>query len=106
VRLLRNEAGSGNHWLQVRLEGVKDNRSALGARVAVLRKGMAALWRRCSTDGSYLSASDARVHFGLGQVAALEAVEVHWLTGDREVWTDIKVDSSVTLRQGSGKPAR
>ena len=106
VRLLRNEAGSGNHWLEVRLEGIKDNRSGLGARVAVLRKGMPALWRRCSTDGSYLSASDARVHFGLGKVAALEAVEVYWLNGDREVWRDIKVDSSVTLRQGSGKPVK
>jgi enediyne biosynthesis protein E4 len=106
VRLLRNEAGSGNHWLEIRLEGVKDNRSGLGARIAVLRKGMPALWRRCSTDGSYLSASDARVHFGLGQVAALEAVEVYWLSGDREVWRDIKVNSSLTLRQGSGKPTR
>jgi hypothetical protein len=103
VRLLRNEAGSGNHWLQVRLEGVKDNRNGLGARIAVLRKEMPALWRRCSTDGSYLTASDARVHFGLGKVAAIEAVEVYWLNGDREVWRDIKVNASVTLRQGSGK---
>src|SRR4030095_136726 len=86
VRLLLNEAGSGNHWLEVRLEGIKDNRSGLGARVAVLRKGMPALWRRCSTDGSYLSASDARVHFGLGKVAALEAVEVYWLNGDAQDW--------------------
>jgi enediyne biosynthesis protein E4 len=106
VRLLRNEAGSRNHWLEVCLEGVKDNRSALGARVAVLRKGMPAQGRRCSTDGSYLSASDARVHFGLGRVPALEAVEVYWPNGDREVWKDIKVNSSVTLRQGSGKPTR
>jgi hypothetical protein len=106
VRLLRNEAGSKGHWLEVRLEGVKDNRSALGARVAVLRKGMPTLWRRCATDGSYLSASDSRVHFGLGKFSAFEAVEVHWLNGEREVWTDIKVDSSLTLRQGSGKPAR
>ena len=104
ARLLRNENGSRSHWLQVRLQGVKDNRSGLGARVAVLRKGMPPLWRRCGTDGSYLSSSDATVHFGLGASSALEAVEVHWLNGGREVWTGIKADILVTLRQGSGKP--
>jgi len=67
---------------------------------------MPALQRRCGTDGSYLSASDDRVHFGLGASSALEAVEVYWLNGDREVWTDIKADSVITLRQGSGKPTR
>jgi hypothetical protein len=104
ARLLLNEAGSRSHWLVVRLEGVKDNRFGVGARVAALRKGQKPLWRRAGADGSYLSASDSRVHFGLGRDPSLEAVVVQWPGGDKEVWTNVRADSVVTLRQKSGKP--
>jgi hypothetical protein len=104
VRLLLNEVGSRNHWLEVRLEGIKGNRNGLGARVAVLRKNKRPLWRFAHTDGSYLSASDRRVHFGLGQEPALEGILVYWPGGDKEVFTEIRADSIVTLRQNTGKP--
>jgi enediyne biosynthesis protein E4 len=105
VRLLHNQIGSRQHWLQVRLEGVKTNRFGIGARVAVLREGQEPLWRRVHTDGSYLSASDVRVHFGLGQRRDLKGVLVHWPDGSKETWDNIRGDSIVTLRQGSGRPA-
>ena len=104
VRLLLNQAGSRSHWLEARLEGVKDNRDGAGARVAVIRKDQKPLWRRAHTDGSYLSASDGRVHFGLGPSASLEGVIVHWPGGGQEMWTNVRADTSVKLRQGTGKP--
>ncbi|MBA3716012.1 MAG: CRTAC1 family protein, partial [Pyrinomonadaceae bacterium] len=64
ARLLLNEIGAHTHWLQVRLEGAKGNRNGIGAKVAVIRKNLKPLWRRVHADGSYLSASDARAHFG------------------------------------------
>jgi hypothetical protein len=72
--------------------------------VAALRKGQKPLWRRARTDGSYLSASDSRAHFGLGREPGLEAVVVQWPGGDKEIWTNVRADSAVTLRQKSGKP--
>jgi len=72
--------------------------------VAVIRKGQKPMWRRARADGSYLSASDGRVHFGLGREPNLEAVVVEWPGGDKEVWTNVRADSVVTLRQKSGKP--
>jgi hypothetical protein len=54
------------------------------------------------TDGSYLSASDVRVHFGLGSSPAIAAIVVHWPDGRRERWTGIAADRLVTLRRGSG----
>ena len=102
ARLLLNQLKSSNHWLSVRLEGVKDNRSGIGARVGVLRQGQKILWRRAHSDGSYLCASDLRVHFGLGRDPSLEAVIVQWPNGTREAWNDIHADRFVTLRQGSG----
>jgi hypothetical protein len=103
ARLLLNEASARNHWLSLRLTGVKTNRDGLGALVTVRRKGQPPLTRRAQTDGSYLSARDSRVHFGLGAAALIEAVEVQWLGGEKEVWTNVRADSQATLRQGTGK---
>ena len=58
--VLRNHANR-NHWLTVRLIGTRSNRDGLGAKVQVGNQ-----WGYVTTSGSYLSASDARVHFGLG----------------------------------------
>ena len=76
----------------------------MGARVAVLRDGRSPLWRRAHTDGSYLSANDPRVHFGLGESTEIDGVLVTWPDGSREVWRDIGIDSQVTLLEGSGEP--
>ena len=103
ARLLLNQVGSRGHWLQVRLRGVEDNADGQGARVALLRKGAAPLWRRAHTDGSYLSARDVRVHFGLGASPALERVLVRWPSGRIESWSGLSVDRTVDLRQGTGK---
>src|SRR5262249_23643924 len=64
-------------WLDVRLQGGPgENSAGVGARVGLVRKGKPALWRRVHTDGSYLSASDVRVHFGLGDDASVDALLV------------------------------
>jgi len=105
ARLLLNEAGSRRHWLLVRLEAAKGNRFAMGAEVGLYRQGENSMWRRASTDGSYLSASDIRVHFGLGNKPDIEAVIVRWPDGKREKWETVRADRIVTLRQGTGQPA-
>jgi len=102
VRLLLNETMPRNHWLEVRLQGVKCNRDGIGARVAVLPDGQTPLWRRAHSDGSYLSASDVRVHFGLEAKTEIR-VWVDWPDGLREVWTGVPADAIVTLREGTGE---
>ena len=77
--------------------------SLIGARVAVVRKGQQPVWRRVHTDSGYLSAQDVRVHFGLGDQAALVGVLVDWPDHTQERFEGIKADRIVTLRQGSGK---
>jgi hypothetical protein len=104
VRLLLNQGAAGNGWLQVRLQQDAGNRFAVGAAVSVLRADAPALLRRVRTDGSYLSASDIRLHFGLGLAKSLSAVEVQWPDGHRERWTDVRAGRLVTLRRGQGRP--
>ena len=103
LRLLLNETATKNHWLMAQLEGVRSNRMGLGARVGVLRDGQPTLWRRAHTDGSYLSAGDHRVHFGLGPSAVIRGVVVRWPTGEAEIWESPSVDRIVNLREGTGR---
>jgi enediyne biosynthesis protein E4 len=105
VQLLLNQAGSGAHWLQVRLQQDSRERFGFGARVGLERAGKPTLWRRVKTDGSYLSASDMRVHFGLGASTAIDGIVVEWPDGQRERWHDVAADRLVTLRRSTGVKA-
>ncbi len=101
--LLLNEAAERNHWLQIRATQPSGNRFAFGAWVGVERAGKPTLWRRVRTDGSYLSASNARLHLGLGKDAAVAGVTVQWSDGQRERFTVAGVDRVITLAKGIGK---
>ncbi len=101
VRLLLNQGVAAHHWLQVRLSQPGGNRLAFGARVGLERPGRPTAWRRVKADGSYLSASDSRVHFGLGTSPAIGAVVVEWPDGTRERWPGVTADRLVTLTRGS-----
>lgn len=107
ARLLLNETGSRRHWLQVSLQSGQGNRYAIGARVGMFRKGQKPLWRRVQAGGSYLSSSDIRVHFGLGDSTTNpESVIVEWPGGEAEIWKDISIDKLMILRQGTGERLR
>ena len=67
VRLLRNRVGAGASWLQVRLDNGAANRAGFGALVHVERAGAPPQVRRVRTDGSYLTAQDPTLQFGLGE---------------------------------------
>ncbi len=100
--LLVNEASAANHWIQIRHGQRLGNRFAFGAWIGVERRGKATAWRRVKTDGSYLSASDSRVHVGLGATAAIDGVVVQWPDGQRERFTVRDADRAVALQRGSG----
>ena len=54
--------------------------------------------------GSYISQNDLRVHFGLGEAAKVDRLEVRWPNGLEEAWVDVSVDRFITLEEGSGRP--
>jgi hypothetical protein len=102
LQLLLNQSphqGKANHWLQVRLEQPSGNRFAYGAWVGIECAGQPTLWRRVRTDGSYLSASDARLHFGLGTRSEIAGIAVVWPDGQRARYPGGAVDRLVTIRR-------
>ena len=91
--VFRNRAGSA-HWLTLSLRGARSNRDGLGARVRVNGQSQYA-----TSAGSYLSASDKRVHFGLG-TADHATVEIWWPSGIYQELKDVHADQILEVREG------
>jgi hypothetical protein len=98
--LLRNDITAKQNWLKVKLEGVKSNRSAIGARVLV-HYGSKVQVQAVLSQSSYYSCNDPRLHFGLG-AATVGDVDVYWPNGLREQFKKIPANQLITLREGSG----
>ena len=98
--LLRNDAPPGNHWIKIRLEGTKSNRSAIGARVLV-RYGGKVQVQELLSQSSFLSSNDPRLHFGLGAATTAD-VEVHWPSGLVESLKSVAANQLLTVKEGSG----
>lgn len=104
--LLRNDLPPGSgHWVRLRLEGTKSNRSAIGAIVTVEAGGHRQTLPMLS-QSSYISQSDLRLHFGLGTATKIEQLKVTWPTGQVEEFAGAEIDSTLVLVEGSGKAVR
>ncbi len=99
-RLLVNEVGSMRNWIGFELIS-RQGRDGLGAKVRLTLDSGRLLVKRSHTDGSYCSASDPRVLFGLGANHA-KSVEVVWPGGETETWSEPDLNGYHRLRQGTG----
>jgi hypothetical protein len=106
-RVLFENPGFGNHWLTLKLEGVRANRAAIGARIKVSLKthnGPRNIYATVTTGGS-LGASSFQQEIGLGQATAINAVEITWpTTGRTQVFRNLKMDAIVKIREGASAP--
>jgi hypothetical protein len=104
ARLLKNEGGTGNHWIRLVLEGdgKRCNKSAIGARVVVTAGEFV---QKCEVRASkgYLSCSELPLTFGLGKAAKVDRIEIHWPGRDMpvQVLTDVAADRVHRIRQGT-----
>ena len=85
--------GGKYHWLTITLQGTRSNRDGLGARVQV--NGQT---RFATTAGSYASANDKRLHFGLGDAKAAK-IDVFWPSGIHQTLNDVAVDQFLEIRE-------
>jgi hypothetical protein len=99
--ILRNESQTGNHWLELRLRGVKSNRDGVGARVYVVARDLKQMDEVHSGRG-YQSHWGTRLHFGLGKHQRINRVEVHWpRSGIVDILEDVPADQLLTIAEGS-----
>jgi enediyne biosynthesis protein E4 len=97
--ILRNQGGTGNHWLLVNLVGSVSNRDGFGARVHVISEQGLEQHAYVSSAGSYLSASDKRVHFGLGTSRKVRLLEINWPSGIVQEINSVDTDQIITVRE-------
>jgi hypothetical protein len=104
ARVLLNQVGHLRHWVGVRVIEGRYRRDAVQTRVELIPPKGRPLSRRVQTDGSYCSASDPRVLFGLGDNTGPQTIRVHWDGGKVEEFPNLTVDRYWVLE--SGKRAR
>jgi hypothetical protein len=95
--------GHGNHWITLKLEGVKSNRVAIGARIKLVVKtdqGERAIYKTVSSGASF-GASPLRQEIGLGQARAIVRAEIFWpVTGRTQVVEGLEMDRFYKIREG------
>jgi len=96
IHVLHNETVTRNHWMLLKLVGHNSNRDAIGAEVKLVTAS-GPQYATVSTASSYLSASDKRVHFGLGQESTAQRIEIRWPGGIRQTLKDIPADQILQI---------
>lgn len=99
ARLLINHPAPECHWLELKLQGTRSNRSAIGARVEI-QHGLKRQFRQVSTTGGYLSGQSLHLHFGLGLDRAVDRLIVRWPSGAVDELRDIPADGFYRIIEG------
>jgi hypothetical protein len=98
--LLRNRGSKTHHWITLSLTGTKSNRDAIGAQVQIttssgVQCGMV------TTSSSYASASDKRLHFGLGSETAIKTLSIRWPSGSVQNLSGVRADQILSVTEAS-----
>jgi hypothetical protein len=96
AHVLLNRTVTDNHWITLHLTGHKSNRDGIGALVK-LTTAQGSQWVTLTTSSGYLSASDPRVHFGMGASAVADSIEIRWPSGIVQTLTNVKGDRQVQV---------
>jgi hypothetical protein len=99
---LHNRSDRTGHFLTLCLEGTTSNRDAVGARVTVTAGGRRWVAQRVG-GGSYQSAHDPRLHFGLGASTQVDSLEIRWPSGRVDRHGPLAADRGYLLREGSSE---
>jgi len=99
--LLRNDGGNANHWLEILLIGTKSNRDGIGASLKLTAEGVTHV-EQSKGGMSYMSASDPRIHFGLGKRTKIDQLEIIWPSGQVDRLKDVPVDKILAIKEGIG----
>jgi hypothetical protein len=99
--LLRNQTPARGQWLRLRLIGAKSNRDGFGASVEVKAGGFSQ-FKEARANSSFESASDPRLHFGLGAAKSVDSIVVHWPSGQVDEIGPQKAGAEITIVEGQG----
>jgi enediyne biosynthesis protein E4 len=97
-QLFFNRTTNENHWIILKLIGTKDNRDGIGTKIKLTTTN-GVQYNHATTAVGYSSSSDKRVHFGVGNAAVIDKIELQWPTGIKQVLLNVKVDQVLTVTE-------
>jgi hypothetical protein len=97
--LFHNVSADSNHWILLNLVGTKSNHMAIGAQIRITTEDGNPQWNHVTTAVGYASASDSRVHFGLGENRRIKEIQIRWPSGIRQELRDVDVDRVMTIEE-------
>jgi hypothetical protein len=98
LQLLRNDGAHGS-WLGLLLVGTKSNRQGVGARLVAETPAGKKRTRFVEAGSSYLSTSDPRVLFGLGEEKSVKTLTVYWPSGTVQVLENLPAGTYITVKE-------
>jgi len=99
--ILHNDGDDTNHWISLQLVGTRSNRLAVGSKVKALAGSLVQI-DEVRSGGSYLSQSDTRIHFGLGNEKKVDRIEIRWPSGGTETLQNLSADRLYVIKEGEG----
>jgi len=93
-----NQSPGNNHWLELKLQGTRSNRDAIGARIKVVTRSRTQ-FDHVSTASGYASSSGGPIHFGLGADAAAELIEIRWPSGITQELHNVPANRVVAVKE-------
>jgi hypothetical protein len=96
--VLRNETSTHNHWITLKLVGVKSNRDGIGAQVEIATEA-GKQYATVTTASSYESSSDPRVHFGLGIATTVNLIRIRWPSGVMQTLNNVQADQFLVVTE-------
>ena len=99
--LLRNRSAPSGHWIRIKTIGVRSNRNGFGARIQVTSGGLTQT-AEVRANSSFESASDSRLHFGLGQTSRVDSITIRWPSGTVDRLGAQQADQEILVKEGQG----
>lgn len=102
INTLFHNDGNTNHWLQIKLEGVQSNRSAIGAIVrtkATINGATSWQMRHITAQSGYCGQNSMIAHFGLGDASQVDSLIVDWPSGAKSSLSNVSIDEQISLTE-------
>ena len=99
AKVFHNTTRNDNHWMLLKLTGVKSNRMGIGAQIRVTLESGSMLYNHATTSTGYASSSDSRVHFGLGASRVAKEIQIVWPSGRKQVLRDVAADRVIEITE-------
>ena len=99
AKVFHNTTKNENHWVLLKLTGVKSNRMGIGAQIRLTSPNGSMQYNHATTSTGYASSSDPRVHFGLGTSRVAKEIQILWPSGIKQVLRDVTGDRVIEISE-------